>query len=330
MRKRRIFAVAILVVLASGILLWWLSHHLSGIVPSAPEKMTKQDARPVNATKKDEPTKKTWNESLPERLEESLNKWKTPISFYGKVVDENEQPVEGVEAHFSWTDLSPNGTSQAVALSDAQGLFLLDGVKGYFLSVDVEKEGYYTSKAKNQTGFQYADKGDRFYHVPDSSNPVIFHLRKKGEAEPMVFFERKIDVRKGETVSVVLSSDKASPEAVGLDVTLLENHGGQNKSWAMTLVLPNGGIVPATEEFPVMAPEAGFEPSLQLDLNSKLPPQWIGVYKGGRFYVKTPGGYGLVELKMVPGSGYMRVRSYYNPSGSRNLEFDESKQINKP
>jgi hypothetical protein len=53
----------------------------------------------------------------------------------------------------------------------------------------------------------------------------------------------------------------------------------------------------------------------------------VGVYEGGRFYLKTKDGYALIELRMVPGGQYFRLQSYLNPTGSRNLEYDPAKEI---
>ena len=58
-----------------------------------------------------------------------------PISFYGKVVDEDGQPVSGATASFIWTDMSAKGTSTVESVSDQQGLFLLDAVQGKRLQV---------------------------------------------------------------------------------------------------------------------------------------------------------------------------------------------------
>src|SRR5436190_4368625 len=83
--------------------------------------------------------------------------WKIPIRFYGRVVDENERPVAGVDVHFQWTDLSPKGTSVADSKSDAHGFFSLENVDGKSLLVRLLKPGYYTTDARNQVNFEYAN-----------------------------------------------------------------------------------------------------------------------------------------------------------------------------
>ena len=51
--------------------------------------------------------------------------WRFPINFWGKVVDENDRPIEGALVDFYWNDLSRAGTSRVKALSDANGFFSL-------------------------------------------------------------------------------------------------------------------------------------------------------------------------------------------------------------
>jgi hypothetical protein len=70
--------------------------------------------------------------------------WETPITFYGKVVDEKGTPIPQATVRFSITDTSRSGGSDYYRKSDAQGLFSLKGVRGYSVDVGVRKEGYYS------------------------------------------------------------------------------------------------------------------------------------------------------------------------------------------
>src|SRR5688572_20970033 len=49
--------------------------------------------------------------------------WRTPISFYGKVIDQNANPIEGAAVQLAWNDTSASGTSKRFMLSDARGEF---------------------------------------------------------------------------------------------------------------------------------------------------------------------------------------------------------------
>lgn len=119
------------------------------------------------------------------RLDEErvLDGWRMPIEFYGRVVDENTNVVASAQIDFSCNDLSQNGTSHYKAISDQQGKFSIDRITGKLLTVHVSKEGYYSSKRDNDS-FYYAGQNQNF--TPDASNPLVFHLRKKGNVEPLL------------------------------------------------------------------------------------------------------------------------------------------------
>lgn len=101
---------------------------------------------------------------------EANEPWRTPIDFYGQVVDENGVAVADAKVVFGLNNLK--GHSAIETMSDSAGFFELLNRKGKHLSVRVSKEGYYTS-AQNQTGFFYAGRNNNF--VPNASNPVLFH-----------------------------------------------------------------------------------------------------------------------------------------------------------
>jgi hypothetical protein len=116
--------------------------------------------------------------------QQALAPWYTPIEFYGKVIDENSNPVAGVSVHFRWaTQTEDTAATTSTTESDTDGLFSLQGKRGRSLDVSVSKQGYYNSR-RDKTGFLYALGSD--IYSPDSFNPVIFHLQKKNKGEPLI------------------------------------------------------------------------------------------------------------------------------------------------
>lgn len=74
-----------------------------------------------------------------------------PIEFYGKVVDENTNPVSGANVSFIYNRFSyPEASFTTNTVSDSSGLFSLSGVKGSTLGVQVQKDGYYSVKGDSQ------------------------------------------------------------------------------------------------------------------------------------------------------------------------------------
>jgi hypothetical protein len=80
--------------------------------------------------------------------------WKIPIRFYGKVVDENKNPINGAVVHFDWNTIgTPGNSAQSSTMSDADGLFSLINEHGKVLEVRVEKEGYYIANGSSEICF---------------------------------------------------------------------------------------------------------------------------------------------------------------------------------
>ena len=163
----------------------------SPVQPSRPESTKAADSRQTSNTSRLPPLP-PFATPLAEALAKTnpvaamrLALWQAPIEFYGKVVDENSNPVVGAKVTFSWIETpEETGTRSSAAESDAEGLFSLHGARGPSLRVSVDKEGYYSSR-KNPPGFKYGSFAiDDF--SPDPRNPVIFHLWKKGKGEALI------------------------------------------------------------------------------------------------------------------------------------------------
>ena len=350
-KGNRIFTFSVLlgVLLLVGLGLWWSwNRSPSNIVdtarspaiksskkarqkPTTPAQLPQHSSdslfSQIDPNWPQEEKSKEWNRRM--SIDRSWE-WKIPINFYGKVVDENGEPVQGVQASLIWNDLSPTeGTSTTTVVSDAQGLFSLTGTTGKHLQVRITKEGYY-SFAKNQIGFEYAAYFDPDYHyAPDPSRPVVFHLKKKGEVEGLVFFEREIPVSLNSPVAVDLIKGKTDSAGGHLFIEVVSNGmPSRSGNWSAHLRVPGGGIQGSAEEFPFLAPPDGYEAEIVITQDTLKPPAWPGVYQGGGlFFIKTPEGYGRVEIRMIPGKSFLRLLSWFNPSGSRNLEYDKGKAI---
>lgn len=102
------------------------------------------------------------------------------IEFYGKVIDENNQPIEGASVEFVWAQMwpLPEGTPSTNIISNSEGLFSLAGVVGARLGVHVAKNGYDNVNNLNSHEFSYSTLAGITPFQPDSNSPILFHLRK--------------------------------------------------------------------------------------------------------------------------------------------------------
>jgi hypothetical protein len=258
--------------------------------------------------------------------------WKTPIEFYGKVVDERGVPVREAGVQFMWTDLSTEGTSTRETSSDSQGLFSLSGVRGKRLVVtSVTKDGYYTSARSNRFSFEYANPHEINYHVPDPRDPVIFHLWKKGVADPLVHRYIKLPLKR-DGQPVRLDLDVGQPKATGQLEIRAWNEGSVDPvtrrfDWWMSLSVAGGGLIETDEEFAFLAPEQGYVESKTYEFLAASPEDWKpGLTKQFIIAFDSPRKYARMNLR-VQGQGSMCYIDFWsNPSGSRVLEFDPAVQ----
>jgi hypothetical protein len=281
-----------------------------------------------------EPSDPRWAEV---QVKDQIDKgweWKMPINFYGKVVDQDDHPVSSARIKFSWTDLSNNGSSQSETSSDAQGNFTLENQKGRVLLVTVAKPGYYTAKQENQDAFDYAGFWEKTYYQPDSQKPVTFHLRKKGATENLLAGRLETRVPSGGAETPIALSRNQADSWARLEVkawTNTDKYPPRQFDWRVILAVPGGEIQPCNDEFPFTAPENNYTPSIDVNMPSAAENWKHGIDQ--QFYIRytNPVRYGRIRFQMDGASQNVSVAYWLNPaSGSRNLEFDATKQVKSP
>jgi hypothetical protein len=256
-----------------------------------------------------------------------------PIEFYGKVVDQDENPVHGADVHFSWAKPPPHEYgNKAATQSGTDGRFELKNAVGRTLTVRVAKNGYYFPDGQ-RIGFNYAPEEENF--KADPNNPVIFRLRKKGPGVAVItsqygvnshlgisapddgtpvwvdFFERKIGSSGQLQVSKL--TPPRSPDGVP-----------SVKEWRLTLSIPDGGFVEVVDdEFPFYPPETGYQPVLDFHYPTDRK-DWVNRVNG-QYYIAfgNPRRYGRIKFETAVTRG-IRLEYVVNPDGSPYLEPKEN------
>jgi hypothetical protein len=121
----------------------------------------------------------------------------TPITFYGKVLDQNDTPVAYTEISGGMKTFFPNpavffmGVSRYKTKTDKNGNFTVKG-KGKSISVSGLKcRGYEMIYDDAIRSYDYAlepSDNPKMYpiHHPDPEKPVVFRMRKKEKAEVLI------------------------------------------------------------------------------------------------------------------------------------------------
>jgi hypothetical protein len=261
---------------------------------------------------------------IEEEVKKGLNEWRTPIEFYGKVVDENTNPVVDAEIEFDCNDTSPKGTSFYHSQSDLNGLFSIRDIQGKIMGVKVTKKGYYASR-KDNNNFEYGDQYSHF--VPKAGEPVIFHLRKRTEGEPLVHFHKSYRVpRDGTPIEIDLETGlqtSSGRNALRVECWTQDagKKSGEKYDWKCRISIVEGQLQLYKDEFPFTAPELAYVGGDEIDMTVKQDVRWESDVERHYFIKTADGKYGRIVFGMVAGGDHFCVvDSYFNPTGSRNLE----------
>ena len=340
MKNRIIYLLVVCALLAAGIWLAWsrkqaVQRSATNAIAQSHEKVSRLDSTKnggMNEAQQIEKKHDSNQNQAPSKVRQEppyLQKiradpqydWKQPINFYGRVVDENNVPVANANAHFQWTDLSPTGTSQADAKSDSKGFFSLVGRTGKYMTVTVNKDGYYTYPLERLRGFEYASPYDGLF-TPDAGNPVVFHLRKKGVGVDLITHDFAFSVgQNGIPIGVDLLQGKKDQDG---QMKISQNKPEYKKwkqatEWSFKIEIPDGGFFEENDEFPFEAPDSGYQPVVEFNFQQGQT-EWI-THLNKDYYIKfgTPPRYGCLHLQTSINTG-VRLQYSINPTGSRNLE----------
>jgi hypothetical protein len=355
--KTACFVLLTLIAVAIG---WWLSSPRKSTtsvsatpnpVPKAPEAATQLPIQSDTPPEIVQPFARTpylglkdprWVERRRLREEDPAYQWRTPIEFFGMVIDEKNQPVAGAEIEYSWNGTiekyGKDGVVHKTMTSDASGSFHIHGIEGKVLTVLVSKDGYYRRKSWNGGSFDYAGFWEPIFIEPDRNKPVILQLVKRPVAEPTYRIGSRIFLEPPalETHLDLLSPTAQSAAPADLHVRITRPPGASYEKpfdWSVTIEGRNGAeIVETTDEFMLQAPADGYQPKLVRDYKNPTGNARQKV----RFYVRSKGRklYAAVDFEMA---AYRRmngsepasivISATVNPNDSPNVEYDPEKDI---
>ncbi len=253
--------------------------------------------------------------------------FKTPIIFFGRVIDQHNNPVPDADVKCYPNDRAWTSSSQYQRKSDSAGYFSIDGVVGSSLGVEVSKPGYLVfpwsdSRVTSSGLFKYAAGTGR--HVPDRDNPVIFRLHKIGVTEPLVKIgEKNFRItRDGSPLSIAVDEQGAHQVVLRCWNQELQRPAGQRQyDWRLEVSVPNGGLQVRKDAFDFEAPQDGYAASDTVDMPASLGNQWRSFAERSYFIRFADGTFARAKMEMHPGGDhFVAWESFYNPkAGSPNL-----------
>ncbi len=269
--------------------------------------------------------------------EQALKAFATPITFYGRVLDQHGVPIAGATVLGSAGTSMSGKTTKLTTISDTTGNFGLS-TRGMSLFVSVNKPGFYhifpnqISGMVSEKGFDYAaDLGDGI-HKPDPSSPINFHLFKPGLIEPLIRL-RDTSIRlnrSGEAVEVSLDPGHGEKHRLSISCKMDNDRTADGRySWKYEIKAIDGGLQLSGDIFQFQAPAIGYKISDVIDMSALLPQsEWKDFSRQSYFVRFNDNTFARIKTEMIAGGDYFAViEGYYNPKpGSRNLEADPSQR----
>lgn len=261
------------------------------------------------------------------------------IDFYGKVVDQNGVAIPDVKVTGSviYNAERGSGVQEAHTVTDSKGMFEFHGMKGRTFDYHLEKVGYETMPERDAFDYTELVPENKRFH-PDPQNPVVLKMWKLQGAELMIKGSKHFElIPNAEPVRIDLQSGKVVTSGGDMAIALKHDqvpHGTRLEHWAWQaeVTIEKGGLVESMKRLNNMylAPEDGYSSSLLFGHES-ADKDWdsnavrnLYLLSRGKFYSRIK-----IEIQTspsLPTSG-LDLTWYLNPSGSRNLEFDEKKQL---
>ncbi len=262
-----------------------------------------------------------------------------PIEFYGQVIDQHGQPVEGASVLISANNKAWGKGERHEITTDPQGLFFIKGIRGLSAFVQVSKKDYYqvsslNSQSGSQGTFAYGSNLGKGIHQPDESNPVRFRLYKIGEIEPLIHQKRRTwKVSKDGTILKLPLEPQAAQSVHYLEVQCwsddaVEDDGVRHHNWRFKISVPNGGLLRRPDPLAFEAPVEGYKNSEEFGMPSSLPEMdWKDEISIDYFVRFNDGVFGRFQVDMLArGRHSVQLESHLNPKvGSRNLTADPDK-----
>ena len=279
---------------------------------------------------------------------ETLSAWDKPVEFWGKVIDQFGNPVEGVEliAQVPTQRYIPTAkggfrTSTGLkAVSAADGSFHFAGAEGFSLSIkSITKAGYampirvQLEKPELAYHYCYTNHGTREpLFTPDPARPEIIRLWKMKDPGPRhTYLLYNCVTYDGTLLPVDLDNDRQdNPGKFDFTVQARKAQDGEGEVVELVFQARDGGfMLPAPDDaFLFTAPAEGYQPTLVVRLDDPVTRKRFSANERVPFalFVQTRSGkcHSVVTGHLEDLGEELLLDSYVltNPTGGLDLEVD--------
>jgi hypothetical protein len=328
-RRHIIIASIVLAILALTV---WRSCSKSPKQTSNPKRSTDSASGPIGPHRIKEPeTKEEYEAVAKEKLIAFAKQNNAAIAFYGRVVDQDSKPLQGVAVDFTVTAIpmipvlwGPDQTTKASCVSDQNGLFSIDGKRGTGLDVTgLKKEGYRKTGYYQQGNVRYEPNSSQ-RHIPDRNKPVEFMLIRDDLPKAEEVLDKQLELNWNATVI----TENLGPDVGKLEFTASRTGRDANDTmkkfeWELKMRAIGFTLTKIESKNERMAPLAGYISNGQIGFSPDNKTWKLRTEES--YAIRTDSGsYGIMNLSVYgdgdDGGVSGSVTVYLNKSGARNID----------
>jgi len=268
-----------------------------------------------------------------------------PITVYGKVLDQNGEPVSEVEVEIFWHTVKLGiGWGEDIVKSEwiksgNDGCFRWTVVKGFAPSIQqLRKTGY--DFTRDQTPyFNPRIGGDLMINSTSKGKPLLLYLRKKGDTTFLLERDTmRLDI-KLDGASAHFADILPPPDQYELDMMAATKRQGTRQigfdakveyltndvAYRLTFIAPEGGAVLLSDKILREAPEQGYESNVTVTISSKGNEKRLFLVKKPMWlFIRTaePTVYARLAVDFDAVTPSIRFNTAINPYGERNFEAE--------
>ncbi|MDB6175067.1 MAG: hypothetical protein JWL59_4378 [Chthoniobacteraceae bacterium] len=262
-----------------------------------------------------------------------------PVDFWGKIIDQNNNPVAGVRVVYSY--ITEHGTisdlswgferyHQSEIISDLAGEFYIGNFRARLLEIKSLAKSDYESTKRGVQNYDYYGSTSEGRFISNKDVPIVFFMIDKEAMKDVVTYGSALEsgmqvVGDGVPVRWNVRSGKADSNGE-LQVTfkrepIFLSNSSERLQWSLKIELIGGGIIAASPADAIYrAPEIGYLSTIDYP----KVEQKRG-YPNQAFYFKAADNkYGRLHLELYAEdkgeSARLYIQSWLNSSGGRLLE----------
>lgn len=280
---------------------------------------------------KDPETKEEYDALVKEKSMAFAKRNNVPIAFYGRVIDQDGKPLEGVAVEYTVTAIpmipvpwGPSETKNETCVTDQNGLFAVEGKRGSGLDITgLAKQGYRKSGYYQQADVHYEPHDPQRY-IPDRNKPIDLMMIRDDLPKAEKVFEKQLKLNWDATIII----ESFGPNVGKLEFTANRtgrdcNNTTKQFEWEVKMRAEGFTMMKLPNENERMAPLVGYTSNGRVGF-SPDEKGWESAPDESYAILTDSGNYGLMNLKIYAGrddgrvSG--RVMVFLNKSGARNID----------